>query len=267
MPVYRLLVPVLAAMLPCVCFAQQDTQKEIERYRQLLAEGNPADLFEARGEELWKTRRGPKNVSLEQCDLGLGSGVVKGAFARLPRYFSDTDRVQDLESRLVTCMVMLQGFKPEDAMKNPFSAPGRPSDLEALASYVAGQSRGMKLDAPMSHPKEVEAFRIGEQLFFRRAGPHDFACVSCHGENGKRIRLQDLPKLTDPSDAQKIFTTWPAYRVSQGAVRTMQHRLYDCYWQMRHPQMDYVSEASIALEVYMAKFARGGEIQAPGLKR
>jgi sulfur-oxidizing protein SoxA len=267
MRIDRVLAGVLAAMLPCLSPAQQDTQKEIGRYRQLLAEGNPADLWEARGEELWKTRRGPKNASLEQCDLGLGPGVVKGAYARLPRYFADTDRVQDLESRLVTCRVSLQGFAPEEAMKDPFSAPERLSDMEALASYVAAESKGMKLDAPLRHPKEVEAFRVGEQLFYRRAGPHDFACVSCHGENGKRIRLQELPKLTDPKDAQKIFTTWPAYRVSQGTVRTMQHRLYDCYWQMRHPQMDYTSEASIALMVYMAKYANGGTLSAPGLKR
>ena len=271
MAFHRLLAAVLvgslAAIFPSVCPAQQDAQKEVERYRQLLAEGNPADLFEAKGEELWKTLRGPKNASLERCDLGLGAGVVKGAFARMPRYFADTDRVQDLESRIVTCMVTLQGFTPEEATKNPFSAPARPSVLEALASYVAGESKGMKLDAPLRHPKEIEAFQVGEQLFYRRAGPHDFGCVSCHGESGKRIRLQELPKLTDPADARKIFTTWPAYRVSQGTVRTMQHRLYDCYWQMRHPQMDYVSEASIALEVFMAKYAKGGEVQAPGLKR
>lgn len=267
MPFHRVLVTALTAVLPCVCPAQQDTAKEIERYRQLLAEGNPADLFEARGEELWRTRRGPGNASLERCDLGLGPGVVQGAYARLPRYFADTDRVQDVESRLLTCMTTLQGFKLEEVMKNPFSAPGRHSDMEALASFVAGQSKGVKLDVSIRHPKEAEAFRIGEQLFYRRAGAHDFACVSCHGENGKRIRLQDLPKLTDPKDARKIFTTWPAYRVSQGTVRTMQHRLYDCYWQMRHPQLDYVSDASIALEVFMAKYADGGEIQAPGLKR
>jgi sulfur-oxidizing protein SoxA len=257
----------LAAALSFVAAAQDETQKGIERYRELLSEGNPAELWEARGEELWKTKRGPKNASLEQCDLGLGRGVVKGAFAQLPRYFPDTDRVQDVESRIVTCMVAVQGFTPEEAMKNPFSTPDRPSDMEALASYVAAASRGMKLDAPLRHPKEVEAFRVGEQLFYRRAGPHDFACVSCHGENGKRIRRQDLPKLNDPKEARRIFTTWPAYRVSQGTVRTMQHRLYDCYWQMRHPQLSYVSEASIGLMVYMAKYANGGTINAPGLKR
>lgn len=263
----RLLAGVLVAMLPLVAAAQDDTRREIERYRQLLAEGNPAELWEARGEALWKQKRGPKNASLEQCDLGLGAGVVKGAFARLPRYFKDSDRVQDAESRLVTCMVTLQGFTAEQASANHFSAPGRNSDMEALTSYVAAESKGMKLDVPIRHPKEVEAFRTGEQLFYRRAGPHDFGCISCHGENGKRIRLQDLPKLTDPDDAQKIFTTWPAYRVSQGTVRTMEHRLYDCFWQMRHPQADYTSNAVIALMVFMARYANGGAVEAPALKR
>ena len=125
----------------------------------------------------------------------------------------------------------------------------------------------MKLNVPIRHPKEVEAFHTGERLFNRRAGPHDFACASCHLEPGKRIRLQDLPRLTDPPEAQKIFTTWPAYRVSQGSVRTMHHRLYDCYWQMRHPELDFASDTATALMVYMAKFANGGEMDAPAMKR
>src|SRR5437879_11399012 len=128
MRIDRVLAGLLAAMLPCLSPAQQDTLKEIERYRQLLQESNPAELYEARGEELWKTRRGPKNASLERCDLGLGPGVVKGAYVQLPRYFADTERVQDVESRLVTCMVTLQGFKLEEAMKNPFCKPDRSYD-------------------------------------------------------------------------------------------------------------------------------------------
>src|SRR2546421_12195706 len=113
MGIQHVLVGVLAVTLPCFAPAQQDTLKEIERYRQLLQESNPAELYEARGAEHWKSARGPKNVSLERCDLGLGPGVVKGAYVRLPRYFADTDRVQDLESRLGTCMGTLQGINPE----------------------------------------------------------------------------------------------------------------------------------------------------------
>ena len=66
------------------------SEKEIERYRQMLKAdpwSNPAMLDVDRGEALWKTPRGPKGVSLEGCDLGKGPGVVKGAFAELPRYF------------------------------------------------------------------------------------------------------------------------------------------------------------------------------------
>ena len=37
----------------------------IAEYRAMLADGNPADLFEAKGEGLWKTKRGPKAATLE----------------------------------------------------------------------------------------------------------------------------------------------------------------------------------------------------------
>ena len=65
--------------------AQSSTVDEIAKYRQVLQDGNPSELWEARGEALWKTPRGPKNASPEKCDLGLGPGVVKGEYAQLPR--------------------------------------------------------------------------------------------------------------------------------------------------------------------------------------
>src|SRR6185503_9710348 len=108
----------------------------IQQYRDALRDGNPAELWEARGEGLWKQARGPNKVSLERCDLGMGPGVVKGAYAHLPRYFKDADAVQDLESRLVHCMVNLQGYKREDTTRRVFGGPGAPADMEALVAYV-----------------------------------------------------------------------------------------------------------------------------------
>jgi sulfur-oxidizing protein SoxA len=91
--------------------AQADAiEAGIAKYREMLQDGNPAELFEMAGEELWTTPRGPKQATLEACDLGKGPGVIKGAFVELPKFFADTARVQDLESRLVTCMETLQGF-------------------------------------------------------------------------------------------------------------------------------------------------------------
>jgi sulfur-oxidizing protein SoxA len=238
----------------------------IAEYRALLAEGNPAELWEAKGEGLWKQKRGPKGVSLEACDLGKGPGVVKGAFVELPRYFADTGRVQDLESRLLTCMETLQGFDAAAIAKTPFDR-GEQETLEALVAYVSSESRGMRFNVPQAHADERRLYEIGKRVFFFRGGPYDFACASCHGEDGKRIRLQDLPNLTkNPGDGVG-FAAWPAYRVSSGNLWGMQRRLNDCYRQQRFPYPGYASEATIALGVYMGVNSKGAESIAPSLKR
>ena len=191
--------------------------ESIEEYRAMLAEGNPAELFEAKGEALWKQKRGPKNASLEACDLGKGPGIVKGVFVELPRYFPDTKRVQDLESRLVSCMATLQGFNADEIAKTPFGK-GEQSNVTALATWVAAESKGMKFNLSQAHPQEKVAYEVGKRLFFQRGGSHDFSCASCHGEDGKRIRMQDLPNLTRNPGAGNGFGAWPAYRVSNGQM-------------------------------------------------
>ncbi len=239
----------------------------IEKYREALGDGNPAELWEARGEDLWKKKSGPNNVSLEKCDLGKGAGVVKGAYAILPKYFADTDKVEDLETRLVSCMVMLQGLSYDQAKKNPFGSPEVKSNMEALVAYVTSQSRGMKMNVSVSHPKEKEAYDIGKTMFYHRGGPHDFACSTCHGSDNQRIRLQDLPNLSKQEAAQRAYTSWPAYRVSQGEVRSFQWRLFDCFRQQRFPALDFTSQGSVALTMYLAKNANGGVFNAPSIKR
>ncbi len=76
----------------------------------MMMEDNPAYWTAEEGEELFRERRGPKNASLESCDFGKGPGVLEGAYVEMPRYFEDTGRVMDLESRLVHCMKTIQGF-------------------------------------------------------------------------------------------------------------------------------------------------------------
>ena len=258
---------VLAAIASGVSAQQRSTIEEIERYRAALGDGNPAELWEARGEGLWKEARGPKKASLAQCDLGLGPGVVKGAYTVLPKYFADSGKVEDLESRLATCMVTLQGFTPEQAKKNPFGGPGQKADMEALVAFVTARSRGIRMNVAANHPKEQEAYEIGKKIFYFRGGPHDFSCSSCHGVDSQRIRLQDLPNLTKLADAQRAYTAWPAYRVSQGEVRSFQWRLYDCFRQQRFPELEFTSEASVALTMFLAKNANGGVFDAPSIKR
>jgi sulfur-oxidizing protein SoxA len=192
--------------------------------------------------------------------------VVKGASAELPRYFKDTDRVQDLESRLMTCMSTLQGIPEADIVKGSFGRGVR-KDLEAVVAYVVTQSKDMKVNVPAAHPKEKEMLALGEKIFYLQGGPMDFSCASCHAVDDKRIRMQDLPNLTKSKGAAEGWGSWPAYRVSSGTFWTMQRRLNDCYRQQRMPFPIYGSDVTIALSIFMANKADGGIIQTPGLKR
>ena len=265
---------VLTAIVLCtISFnarAQDASEKEIERYRAMISDpmSNPGFLAVDRGEVLWGEKRGSKNVSLEGCDLGLGAGKLEGAYAKLPRFFKDADKVMDLEQRLLWCMQNVQGVDTKDVVARRFSGPGRASDLEDLVAYIANKSNGMKIDVQLSHPKEKEMAAVGEALFFRRGGVMDFACATCHADEGKRIRLQGLPNLSNAGkQSQETMGSWPTYRVSQGALRTMQHRLWDCYRQQRWPVPEYASDSITALTVFLNKQALGGEINVPSIKR
>lgn len=247
-------------------------EASVADYRAALADkdANPAFLVIDQGEMRFKEKRGPKNASLEKCDFGLGPGKLKGAYAQLPRYFKDTKQVQDLESRVMTCMIKLQGFT-EAEIKQKLYADQRlnesNTDMESIVAYVAAQSDGMKINPPMKHAAEKEAVKLGEEMFWRRHGPMDFSCATCHHEDGKRIRLQSLVNVYKPQDIQATMSTWPTYRVSHGVVRNMQHRMWDCHWQMRTPDIDYGSPATVALISYLTHQAKGGTYDLPGIKR
>ena len=265
----RLSASLAAVALACVAsatWAQKTASDGIAEYRAMLQDGNPADLFEAKGEDLWKQARGPKKTKLTQCDLGKGPGVVKGAWVEMPRYFADTQKVQDLESRLLTCMETLQGFDAEQIRNTPYGQ-GEQATITALATWVAAESKGMAFKLPQTHAEEKRKFDLGKKLFFVRAGTHDFACATCHSQEGKRIRLQDLPNLTTKAGAGSGFGAWPAYRVSNGQMWGMQLRLNDCYRQQRFPYAVFGNEASTALSVYLGVTAEGVATTAPAIRR
>lgn len=231
---------------------------------QQMMPDNPAYWIAEEGEELFQTPRGPKNVSLEGCDFGKGPGVVEGVYVEMPRYFEDTGKVMDLESRLVHCMTTLQGFPADDAAVT--KRHGSDSDMMKLQTYVAMKSNGMKWNPPMGHPMEKAMRDAGEVIFYRRSGPMDFSCQTCHGNTGQRIRASVLPNINEPEEWTKAIS-WPAERAGQQNVRSTQHRLRGCLWQMRHPGIVAGSDASIALISFWTDAARGQPAILPDLKR
>jgi sulfur-oxidizing protein SoxA len=230
----------------------------------MMLPDNPAwDVVEA-GEKLFKEARGPKNVSLEKCDFGKGPGVLAGAHTELPRYFADTGKVMDLDTRLVHCMKTLQGFTNDDAAIK--QKHGSDSDIMKLQTYIASKSNGYAWNPPMNHPLEKAMRDAGEVMFYRRAGTMDFNCAACHSQSEKRIRASVLPNVYDPIDWSKAIS-WPAQRTSHDHVRSSQHRVLECLWQMRYPNIKNGSDASIALISFWTDAARGQAAVLPDLKR
>jgi sulfur-oxidizing protein SoxA len=159
------------------------------------------------------------------------------------------------------------GRSEAEATKRLFGNDAQASEMEVLSAYVAGQSRGARLAPGVSHPKEKAAYELGRALFFHRAGAWDFSCASCHGEDHKRIRMQDLPVLYKPQYARPVVATWPAYRVSNSTFKTMQWRINDCYRQMRMPEPKFGSETTIAMNLFLTATASGEPYRGPGTKR
>ena len=213
---------------------------------------------------MFKQARGPNKRSLADCDFGKGPGKLDGAYAEMPRYFADTGKVMDLETRLVHCMTTLQGFAADDAAVKKRHGSG--SDMMKLQTYIASKSNGIAWNPPLDHPLEKAMRDAGEVLFHRRAGPMDFSCNTCHGAPGKRIRASVLPNINSPEEWTKAIS-WPAYRVGHQNVRSSQHRVRGCYWQMRQGQVVAGSDASIALISYWTDAARGQLAILPDMKR
>jgi sulfur-oxidizing protein SoxA len=212
-------------------------------------------------------KRGPNNVSLERCDLGLGPGVVKGAYTVLPKYFADSGKVEDLESRLVTCMVTLQGFKPEDAKKDPFGGPGKKVPMDALVAYVTSESRGMKMNVADQPSEGAGSLRDRqEDLLLPRRAP--------------RLRLRHLPRRRQPAhppagsaqphqDRRRAEGLHHVARVSRlaGGAALLPVAPQRLLPPAALPELEFVSPASVALTLYLAKNANGGVFDAPSIKR
>ena len=93
-----------------VAFGQGSTVDEIAKYREALQDGNPAELWEARGEEMWNdAARTAQGVVRDSATWASGPASSR-APTRSCRATSPTPTAcMDLESRLVWCMVNLQG--------------------------------------------------------------------------------------------------------------------------------------------------------------
>ncbi|VCU52495.1 SoxAX cytochrome complex subunit A2 [Thermus thermophilus] len=234
----------LGALGGLVAYTQQskplDPFEEAMRQREMYLETFgilPGELYVAEGEELFH-RKGPSGRTLEACDFGKGPGVIEGVYALLPRYFPDSGRVEDLESRVYTCMQTVQGYKPQEVKRE---------EVRAITFYIASKSSGARIQVVPKHPKEIAMYNLGRELWYTRAGPRDMSCAVCHERYaGQRVRLSPVM-----SPRQGLGREWPAYRFEEDAFYTFEDRIDFCYESIGIPKPEFYSEVHIALTTYI----------------
>ncbi|MFB6261201.1 MAG: sulfur oxidation c-type cytochrome SoxA [Thiohalorhabdaceae bacterium] len=221
---------------------------------------NPAYFIAQDGKELFHKKRGPNNASLAKCDFGQGPGKLKGAYVKLPRYFEDTGRVMNAESRLVYCMKTIQGFSEDSkAVQNR-------GDLKKMLTYIASQSNGYEWAPSVDDPMEKAMRDAGEAMFYRRAGKLDQNCATCHYETGTSVRASAMPSIQIPQEWTKAVS-WPAFRLGKRDIRSPYQRIRGCYYQMRKGLIQPRSDAAIAMQLFWLDSARGQPAILPDLKR
>lgn len=96
-----------------------------------------------------------------------------------------------------------------------------------LTSYMRSLSDGMLMNVKVEGPKATAAYEDGKKTFYSRNGQLNFACASCHVQNGgNRLRSE----LISPVIGHAVH--WPVYRGGE-RLTTLQDRYKGCFRQVR----------------------------------
>jgi sulfur-oxidizing protein SoxA len=209
---------------------------------------NPAMLWVAEGEAMWRRPAGDAGVACAACHGEAATSMV-GVAARYPAFDAVLGRPLDLQGRVNQCRERHQGAP----------ALGYESDaLLGLVAYVALQSRGLPAAPPAD--QRLAPFRErGAALYTTRMGQLDLACAHCHDERwGGRLGGSAIP--------QAWAIAYPVYRLEWQALGSLQRRFRNCLVGVRAEPFPYGAEELVELELFLMARAGGMPLEAPGVR-
>ncbi|WP_374450146.1 sulfur oxidation c-type cytochrome SoxA [Stella sp.] len=217
-------------------------------------DANPAFLWVARGEALWRDRparadgSGPAARSCQDCH-GDAAAAMRGVAARQPAWDEAAGRLMNLEQRIDRCREERQGAPP---------LPAEGDDRLALAALVGLQSRGLPMAASGEGPA-APAAQLGRRLFHTRFGQFDLACAQCHhGAAGQRLAGSPIP--------QGHANGYPIYRLEWQGMGSFARRLRNCMTGIRAEPFPAGSDEALALELHLALRAAGLPVETPAVR-
>lgn len=211
--------------------------------------GNPGMLWVARGEKLWNAQAGRSQKSCASCHQDAPT-AMKGVAARYPRMDASSKQLLNLEARINQCRDRRQGA---DALRY------ESEELLALTAYVAHQSRGMPVNVEINEANRAH-FERGRDVYHRRQGQMNLACMNCHEHNAGRKLLAD-------TISEGHSNAYPIYRLEWQSTGSLHRRLRACYFGVRAEQPVAGSAELVDLELYLATRGRGLAVETPGVRR
>jgi sulfur-oxidizing protein SoxA len=185
--------------------------------------------------------------------LGEGSTDLKGKAAAYPKFDDALERIVTVEDRIEHCA---KRVLKEDIRQ------GTPSNTK-ISVYFKSQSAGMPIKVDLSDANVMEAYRRGEELFYRKTGQLNFACASCHTPGSiMGFKLRGETPTTPFGDAAH----YPTYRTPIGALESIQERFARCHGQMRTQALKPGDPAYADLEVFMTVLSNGYPVSVPSAR-
>ena len=253
----KIIILILALGLTMLTAGEQFAMSDADRamYEE-MAENNPADIFvDEGGEILEETLDGDEGLAkfLEVSEDDLPTYI-----AGFPRYMKKLGAVVTLD-QVVQALQASQG-KKVDALDSENNAE--------LLAYVKSLANDENTTVDVSANDEMKAaYALGKKMYETKRGGRGFACTNCHaqGAAGTILRTQLLPSLAKAGTG----ITWPAYRMTESKLVTLQQRFQGCMSDAMQAPLPLGSKEMVALELYITTLAKEGNpiIAIPGLKR
>jgi len=200
---------------------------------------NPAMLWVARGEKLWREPAGSGGQSCASCHQDAAKSM-RGIAAGYPRIDATSGKLLNLEGRINQCRAARQ-----------HAAPLRyeSEELLSLTAYVAHQSRGAPISVSIDGPARAR-FDAGRAGYYQRRGQMNLACAHCHEANWGRVLFAETISQGHP-------TAYPAYRMEWQTAGSLERRLRACLSGVRAEMFSYGAQELLDLELFLAWRAQG----------
>jgi sulfur-oxidizing protein SoxA len=134
-------------------------------------------------------------------------------------------------------------------------------DMGLVTAYAKSLSDGMKVNVKVEGAGALAAYEKGKNYYNTRNGQLNFACKSCHVQNGgKFIRSEQLSMMMGQA------SHWPEFRGGTDIV-TLQGRFKQCEKNVRAEPKSANSEEYNNLEYYLTYMSNDLPMQTPVFRK